>query len=263
MIHSNVSTIKLTGFPRLRPILAILSLCIALGLLAWSLYHYQPNPNFYGPRAIYSLLILSILLALLGRVLLLRMLKQETATTDTLRYHLRSTWRLLFLFDITAPLYLAAGVLIGPPAAVLLALITQTALQGFTLSRRFVSWPEACYRIASIALIALISSLVYRWIGGPPQSHFVDHFQPLAESKEFLGSILAATVMMLLLMVYSLTIIMQMDRAGLKAAWREYLQSSVLRFQVLVLTVGPLLPVVDIFDDRAAELAWLFFLVPL
>src|SRR5207245_3666268 len=132
-----------------------------------------------------------------------------------------------------------------------------------TLSRRFVSWPEACYRIASIALIALISSLIYRWIGGPPQSHFVDHFQPLAESKEFLGSILAATVMMLLLMVYSLTIIMQMDRAGLKAAWQEYLQSSVLRFQVLVLTVGPLLPVVDIFDDRAAELAWLFFLVPL
>ena len=29
------------------------------------------------------------------------------------------------------------------------------------------------------------------------------------------------------------------------------------------MTVGPLLPVVDIFDDRAAELAWLFFLVPL
>ncbi|HEX9134329.1 MAG TPA: sensor histidine kinase, partial [Ktedonobacteraceae bacterium] len=35
------------------------------------------------------------------------------------------------------------------------------------------------------------------------------------------------------------------------------------RFQLLVLSVGPLLPVVDIFDDLAAELAWLFFLVPL
>jgi len=244
-------------------IVAILSLCVVLGLLIWSLYQYQPNPNFYGPRAIYSMLILSIALALVGRVILLRMLKLEIAKTDVLHYHLRSTWRLLFLFEITAPLYLATGVLIGPPAAVLLALITQTVLQGFTLSRRFVSWPEACYRIASIALIALISSLIYRWIGGPPQSHFVDHFQPIAESKEFLGSILAATVMMLLLMVFSLTIIMQMDRAGLKAAWREYLQSSVLRFQILVLTVGPLLPVVDIFDDRGAELAWLFFLVPL
>ncbi len=263
MTHSNVDTLKQTEFLRMKYIVAILSLCVVLGLLIWSLYQYQPNPNFYGPRAIYSMLILSIALALVGRVILLRMLKLEIAKTDVLHYHLRSTWRLLFLFEITAPLYLATGVLIGPPAAVLLALITQTVLQGFTLSRRFVSWPEACYRIASIALIALISSLIYRWIGGPPQSHFVDHFQPIAESKEFLGSILAATVMMLLLMVFSLTIIMQMDRAGLKAAWREYLQSSVLRFQILVLTVGPLLPVVDIFDDRGAELAWLFFLVPL
>src|SRR3974377_1162406 len=56
---------------------------------------------------------------------------------------------------------------------------------------------------------------------------------------------------------------MLMNQTSLKAAWREYLQSSVLRFQVLVLSVGPLLPVVDIYDDRAAELAWLFFLAPL
>ena len=263
MTHSNVDTIELNEFPRMKYVVAILSVCIALGLLAWSLYHYQPAPNFYGPRAIFSLLLLSILLALLGRVLLLRMLKQEMAKTDALHYHLRSVWRLLFLFDITAPLYLAAGVLIGPPAAVLLALITQTVLQGFTLSRGFVSWPEACYRIACTAVIALISSFVYSGIGGAPQNHFVDQFRPISESKEFLGSILAATVMMLLLIVFSLSIIAQMNHAGLKAAWQEYSQSSVLRFQVLVLTVGPLLPVVDIFDDRAAELAWLFFLVPL
>jgi signal transduction histidine kinase len=263
MIHSNVDTIKLTGFPRMKLVVAILSLCIALGLLAWALYHYQPNPNFYGPRAIYSLLFLSILLALLGRMLLLRMLKLETAKTGALRYPPRSTWRLLFLFDITAPLYLAAGVLIGPPAAVLLALVTQTILQGYTFSRGFVSWMEACYRIASTALVALISSAVYSRISGPPQNHLVNHFTPITESKEFLGAILAAAVMMLLLIVVSLSIIAQINRSGLKAAWQEYLRSSVLRFQVLVLTVGPLLPVVDIFDDRAAELAWLFFLVPL
>jgi signal transduction histidine kinase len=263
MTHSNVNTLKQTELLHVKYIVGILSFCIACGLLVWSLYHYQPNPNLYGPRAIYSMVILSIALALSGRVMLLRMLKQELAKKDVLHYHLRSTWRLLFLFDITAPLYLAAAVLIGPPAAVLLALITQTVLQGFTLSRKFVSWTEACYRIASIALITLISSLVYRWIGGPPLNHFVDQFKPIGESKEFLGSILAAVVMMLLLMVFSLTLILQMDRAGLKAAWQEYLRSSVLRFQLLVLSVGPLLPVVDIFDDRAAELAWLFFLVPL
>ena len=263
MTRNNVGFLKLNKFSRERYIVSLLSLCVVLSLLTWSLYNYQPNPNFYGPRAIFTMLILSITLALLGRVILIRMLKVEIAQTDTHPYQLRSTWRLLFLIDITAPLYLAAGVLIGPPAAVLLALITQAVLQGFTLSRKFVSWFEACYSIASISLIALISSLVYRLIGGPPQTHIVAHFQPIAESKEFLGSILAATVMLLLYIVFSLSMIVQMDRVGLKGAWREYLQSSILRFQALVLTVGPLLPVVDIFDDRAAELAWLFFLVPL
>ena len=263
MIHGKVSTIKLIRLPSLRSTLAIFSLIIALGLLAWSLYHYEPAPNFYGPRAIFSLLVLSILLALSGRILLIHMLRLEAATTNELHYHLRATWQLLFLFDVTAPLYLAAGVLIGPPAAVLLALITQAVLQGYTLMRRYVSWPEAFYRIASTALIALISSYVYSRIGGSPHNHFVDQFQPIAESREFLGSILAAIVMMLLLIVFSLSIMAQRNHAGLKAAWQEYLRSSVLRFQILVLSVGPLLPVVDIFDDRAAELAWLFFLVPL
>ncbi len=266
MIHRNRTSIKLTELPGLKLAVALLSLCIALGLLAWSLSHYQPNPNFYGPRAIYSLLILSIFLALVGRLLLLRLLKLETQATETQWNRLRGlpeTWRLLFLIDITAPLYLAAGVLIGPPAAVLTALLTQTVLQGFTLWRGFVSWTEACYRLASTALSALISSSVYSWIGGPPQNHFVHQFEPIAESRELLGSILAALVMMSLIIVVSLPIVVQTSHAGLKVAWQAYLRSSVLRFQFLVLSVGPLLPVVDIFDDLAAELAWLFFLMPL
>jgi signal transduction histidine kinase len=263
MTQNNVDSLKLNEFSHMRYTVFFLSLGVILGLLIWSLSHYQPNPNIYGPRAIYSMLILSIALALLGRVLLIRMLKFEIAQTGILPSQLRSRWRLLFLIDIAAPLYLAAGVLIGPPAAVLLALITQMALQGYTLSRKFVSWLESCFCLASISLIALISSLVYSWIGGPPKTHFIGQFQPIAESKEFLGSILAATVMLLLFMVFSLLFIVQMNRVGLKSAWREYLQSSILRFQALVLSVGPLLPVVDIFDDRAAELAWLFFLVPL
>ena len=263
MTRNNVESLKLHAFPFLRYIVSSLSICVILCLFLWSLFNYEPNPTFYGPRAIFSLLILSIALALVGRIILIRMLRFETAKTDIHPYQLRSTWRSLFLIDITAPLYLAAGVLIGPPAAVLLALVTQMALQGFTLFRRFISWSEAVFSIASISLIAFISAFVYRIIGGSPKTHFIDHFQPIAESKEFLGSILAATVMLLLFIVFSLLFIMQMNRTGLRAAWREYMQSSILRFQALVLSVGPLLPVVDIFDDRAAELAWLFFLVPL
>src|SRR5947209_5724885 len=139
MTRNNVDAFKLHTFPLMRFIVSLLSLCVILGLLIWSLFHYQPNPTFYGPRAIYSMLILSISLALLGRVILIRMLKFEIAKTDIHPYQLRASWRLLFLIEITAPLYLAAAVLIGPPAAVLLALITQMILQGFTLYRRFIS----------------------------------------------------------------------------------------------------------------------------
>jgi signal transduction histidine kinase len=263
MTLTNIHSTKAYKFLQARYLLSLLSICVVLGLLIWSFANYQPNPNIYGPRAIYSLIFLSIALALSGRIILIRMLRSEIAQSEFSPYDLRSTWRLLFLIEITAPLYLAAGVLIGAPAAVLLAIITQVSLQVFTYLQRFVSWQEACFSIAGIALIAFISSFVYRRIAGSPINHVVEHFQPIAESKEFLGSILAATVMMILLLVFSISFIMLMNHSGLRAAWREYIRVSILRFQVLILSVGPLLPVVDIFDDRAGELAWLFFLVPL
>ena len=90
----------------------------------------------------------------------------------------------------------------------------------------------------------------------PANSHIV-------ETKEFLGSILAAGVMLILIILVSFPIIAQEHRYDLRVVWREYLGSPFLRFQLLVLSVGPLLPVVDIFDDASAELAWIFFLVPL
>ncbi len=63
--------------------IALVSLCIALILLVWSLLNYQPAHNFYGPRAIYSLVFFSVVLALLGRLLLLRLLKLEAADTTS------------------------------------------------------------------------------------------------------------------------------------------------------------------------------------
>lgn len=280
MIPGN--SFRLLVFPRLKPFVALSLPGIALVLLAWALRNYQPVPvpTLYGPRAIYSLVVLSVVLALLGRILLLRLLKLETAERGSVRQHLLRTWRPLFLFEITAPLYLAAGVLIGVPAAVLTALITQTVLQGYTFFRRFVSWIEACYRIATTALVVLIADFVYVLVAGPSRSYFPpgrDVYQ-FAESKEFLGAILAAAVMLLLLILISLPLIVQKsaktspdardaqtttEYSSVREELRGCLQSPVLRFQALVLSVGPLLPVVDVFDDIAAELAWIFLLVPL
>jgi signal transduction histidine kinase len=266
MIHSN--NLKLSVFRYLKPVVAVLSLCIAVGLLIWSLVNYQPAPNLYGPRAIYSLIFLSVFLSLLGRILLLRLLRLESAKREIVPNRMRVTWRSLFLIDITAPCYLAAGVLIGVPAAVLTAIVTQAFLQGFTLLRGFVSWLEASYRIGTTALLVMISDTVYTSIGGPPHNYpSVNHLLPFTESSEFLGSILAALVMMILIFTVSLPVLKQIDHsstgAGLASRWQDYIRSPVFGFQLLVLSVGPLLPIVDIFDNTAGELAWIFFLIPL
>jgi len=240
----------------------------SLLLFTWSFIAYQPAHNFYGPRAIFSLLFLSIILALLGRFLLLRLLTFEMSpgTHELPRtQRLREEWKPLFLFDITAPVYLAATVLIGVPAAVLTALVTQIFLQAYTFIRGYVSWWEASYRVVAAALIALLSGASYSWISGSIHTSIIPSLLPshVAESKEFLGAIIAAVIAQLLLGVASIPLIAGEDLFGLRSAWRVYLHSPVLRYQALVLSVGPLLPVVDIFDDAAAELAWIFFLVPL
>jgi len=178
---------------------------------------------------------------------------------------LLTTWRPLFLLDITAPVYLAAGVLIDLPAAVLTAIITQFVLQSYTLLRGYVSWVEASYRLASTSLLVFIAGALYSWIAGPVHVTAAVNLEinHIAETKEFLGSILAALVILILIVLSSFPIVAQGHRHDLRDVWQEYLRSPVLRFQLLVLSVGPLLPVVDTFDDAAAELAWLFFLVPL
>ena len=267
------------SFKTVRPFglfIAVSSLIVIVSLLIWSLYSYQPSPTFYGPRAIYSVMALSISLALLGRYLLLRIIKQESRVTVIHYHQLPFAWQMLFLFDITAPMYLAAGVLVGVSAGVLTALITQAALQLYTFKCRFISPVEVCYRIASTAITVFIAMTFFTLIAGTQQQQAANGYGPTSESKELLGSIIAVIIMMLLLMIATLFALMlsrkiwgnfhsrtSSDHTSVINQWWHYLRSPVLLFQLLVLTVGPLLPVVDIFDNVVAEVAWLFFLIPL
>src|SRR5947209_2563519 len=124
---------------------------------------------------------------------------------------------------------------------------------------------DGSYRLATTALLVFISDMLYTWVADSSHNYFAfsSPLYHLAESQELLGSILAAVVMLLLIALASFPIIAQAHGSHLRLAWHEYIHSPLLRFQILVLSVGPLLPVVDIFDDITAELAWLFFLVPL
>lgn len=250
--------------PYAKPILTGSSLCVSLALFVWALLHYQPVNTFYGPRAIYSLMLLSVLLALSGRFLLLRLLKAETRAAPEQRQRLREEWQPIFLFDITAPVYLAAAVLIGVPAAIITTIVTQVCLHGYTYLRGYVSLTEASYRVAAMGLLMLVAGFAYTRIASSPPGYFtMANLEPSFESSEFLGSILAAAIILCLIALVSLPVLMHVKQISFKAAWYDYMHSPTLRFQALVLSVGPLMPVVDIFDNVAAELAWAFFLVPL
>ncbi|HEX7736342.1 MAG TPA: sensor histidine kinase [Ktedonobacteraceae bacterium] len=238
---------------------------VSLGLLIWVLlnYHVQPTqPIFYGSRAIYSTLLLALILGLLGRVLLLRILKLEiSGTPERVSYH-KDTWRVLLLLDVTAPVYLTAGVLLGTYSAALVALVTQFVVQGYTFLRGLVSWTTALYRVATTGVLVLVATVLFKYIES--LFHITSSMGPsYLESWELIATLPATIVMSLLIVLVSLPVIMQDQRIGLRAAWNAYYHSPVLRFQLLVMSVTPLLPVVDIFDNEVAELAWIFFLVPL
>lgn len=263
-------------FHPLRSAVTVLLLIVAVCLLIWSLYTYQPAPTLYGPRTIYSVMVLSIMLALLGRYLLLRIIKRESGLARIRYNQLPHTWQTLFLFDITAPIYLAAGVLVGVSAGVLTALITQAVLQIYTFRCRFVSLVEASYRIASTAVVVLIADTLFTAIAGTQRQQAANGYTQLSESKELIGCIVAVIIMILLLTLASLPSLIpshstrgddfsqeKATRTTAFTRWRRYLHSPVLLFQVLVLSVGPLLPVVDIYDNVVSEVAWLFFLIPL
>lgn len=237
---------------------------IGLALLIWALFNYRNQPTqpiFYGSRAIYSTLLLALILALLGRVLLLRILKREIGDKPEREPAHDIAWRILLLLDIVAPIYLTAGVLLGLYAAVLVAIVTQVVVQVYTFVRGLISWNIAAYHVAAMGVVVFLAASLFRYIESMfrvPQMG-----ASYLESWELIAALLTTIVMTLLIMLTMLPVIMQELHVGLWTAWRTYYRSPVFRFQILVMSVTPLLPVVDIFDNEVAELAWIFFLVPL
>ncbi len=238
---------------------------IGLGLLGWALLNYRNQPTqpiFYGSRAIYSTLLLALILALLGRVLLLRILNREIGDKPEREPAHDIAWRILLLLDIVAPIYLTAGVLLGIYAAVLVAIVTQVVVQGYTFVRGLISWSTAAYHVAATGVVVFLAAALFRYI----ESMFRVAPQMGAsylESWELIAALLTTIAMTLLIVLTMLPVIMQELHVGPLVAWRIYYRSPVFRFQILVMSVTPLLPVVDIFDNEVAELAWIFFLVPL
>jgi signal transduction histidine kinase len=232
---------------------SITSLGLICALLLWSLWNYRPVSNPYGPRAIYSMTFLSVVLALAGRWLLGRILRQESRSEPLV-------WSPLFFIDLTIPLYLSAGALLNPPAAVLVALVTQGCVQA-VFSRRGVPLSYAFYRVAAIGLIIFVATSIDTLIGGPP--HITVTAANFTSDQELIGfaSAFAADLIVFVLLPFSW--MPMLWYASRTFTWRGFLSMRALRFQWMLLSVGLLVSIADFFDNSIGELAWLIFLVPL
>lgn len=69
--------------------------------------------------------------------------------------------------------------------------------------------------------------------------------------------------MLLLYPLVVLPLVAKTSDKSLPQSWAHYFRTSEARFQVLLLSIGPLLPLAAELDDLESELAWLLFLVPL
>ena len=232
---------------------SIISLCLIFALLLWSLWNYQPISNPYGPRAIYSMTLLSVVLALAGRWLLGRKLRQESGNEPP-------AWNPLFFIDLTVPLYLAAGALLNPPAAILVTLVTQGCVQA-VFSRRDVPLSYAFYRVAAIGLIIFVATSVDTLIGGPPHTKVTA--ASFTSSQELIDFASAFAADMVVFVLLPLSWVPMVRYASRTFSWRGFLSMRALRFQWMLLSVGLLVSISDFFDSSIGELAWLIFLVPL
>jgi signal transduction histidine kinase len=77
------------------------------------------------------------------------------------------------------------------------------------------------------------------------------------------AGLVSALVMLLLCPLATLPEGASVNAGELLHHWLRYFRAVDARFQVLLLSIGSLLPLVERVDDLEAELAWILFLVPL
>ncbi|MGH2514135.1 MAG: sensor histidine kinase [Ktedonobacterales bacterium] len=162
----------------------------------------------------------------------------------------------LSLPDPLYTLYLASMVLVGVPIAVLIAALTPLLESVPAIPGTPRQAMIGLRRSAAAALTTFLAGLVYLVVAGA-LTHAVS---PLR--AHFVGAIVASLIMFLGVSIER-AIEQRVVWGGFRLSLREYFVSPALRFQVLLLSVGPLLPLADLLDDAEAEFAWILFLVPL
>jgi signal transduction histidine kinase len=152
-------------------------------------------------------------------------------------------------------LYLASIILAGLPAAIIIAVLLPF-LDELAAWRSGADFQSALRKTASGTLITLAAGASFVVIANALQPH-MPHFE-----ADLIGALLGAAVMFA-----AIGCARALEWKGLRGlrprAMLDVFTTPALRFQLLLLSVGPLLPLAALVDDTVAELAWALFLIPL
>lgn len=155
-------------------------------------------------------------------------------------------------------LYLATIILVGVPPAVILALITPVIEDIVDLARQPRLFVKVLRKSASAGLITWATGMTY-----------VLTSQALMRQLGMLHAHSAASVLAVVVMLVCIGLSRALEdgatgdlQSFVRTLAHRY-TSPALRFQLLLLSIGPLLPLAEALDDVEAEFAWMLFLVPL
>lgn len=235
---------KDAGFAHLigMAIRAGLPLVVVVVLVAWTLAQTGLPTPVAPPGAIFVLT--AITLVMVG---VMRWFRQRFGIARELMGHLP---------DPLFTMYLATVILVGMPAGVVLAAVTPIVESLPDLLQRRAEVVEVLRQSAAATTTTFLTGVTYLVVSAMLSPWLT------TVRAHFAGAIVASVVTFGGLAV---TRAMEMSsRPGTFAgAWWRYLRSPAIRFQVLLLSVGPLLPLAELLDDAEAEFAWILFLVPL
>jgi signal transduction histidine kinase len=239
-------------------IFAASSLLVIAVVMAWAVKTY-PQPEVpYGERAAYLFPLLILLVELGARRLAQRALLRASRNDGVQAPHV-SISQGISLPQITLPLYLACAVLFGVQTAVLAAFVIETILQALAITQRTQEIKHALYRVAANGLVVLAGGGCYGIVVGLAGQSVANP----AFGLRLAAAVAGALVMLILYPLSILPLAAKDTNASALQSWARYFKTSEARFQLLLLSIGPLLPLAAELDDLESELAWVLFLVPL
>jgi signal transduction histidine kinase len=248
-----------SSLPSHTPIKVAGSIVLIAALASWALATYQPLTAPYGNRTVFLFPLLILLVDLGAQWLAYRSLRHEKSIASQEEKRAISE-RTLGLPQVALPLYLACSVLLSTQIAVLVALLIEGFAQFVAVARRQRTAERALSMMALAGVLALTGGVCYQVLLGLASAHGIAGLFSVR-----LGAGMVSALAMLALC--PLATLPDGESAGWRSVlrrWPRYFRSSEARFQMLLLSIGPLLPLAEgRQDDLEAELPWLLFMVPL